>query len=126
MLKIGDYYHNYEKIGKGSYSTVYKGYHKNLYKEVAFISGEVRFPGFYNIDNSITSIKQLIDLAGDFTDLANEKLVMIEGKSNQQFDITNITNRPQEYLTESDVSWIDIGINHYINNRSIIIYSKIR
>ena len=35
MLKVGDYYHNYEKIGKGSYSTVYKGYHKNLYREVA-------------------------------------------------------------------------------------------
>jgi len=97
-----------------------KDKNRNLYKEVAFISGEILFPGFYNIDNSITSIEQLINLAGGFTQLANQNLIMIEGKNNPQFDITNIANKPQEYLTESDVSWVDIGINHYINNRSII------
>ena len=35
MIKIGNYYHKYETIGKGSYSTVYKGYHQKISKIVA-------------------------------------------------------------------------------------------
>lgn len=30
MIKFGDYYHKYEKIGKGSYSNVYRGYHNDI------------------------------------------------------------------------------------------------
>ncbi len=97
-----------------------KDKNRNLYKEVAFISGEILFPGFYNIDNSITSIEELINLAGGFTESANQNLVMIEGRNISQLNIANIENKPQEYLTESDISWVDVGMNHYINNRSII------
>ncbi|MDP7195644.1 MAG: hypothetical protein QF864_05570, partial [SAR202 cluster bacterium] len=68
----------------------------------------------------MTSVNQLIDLAGGFTESANESLVMIEVTENKQFDISNIANRPQDYLTESDIPWVDVGINHYINNKSII------
>ena len=35
MIKIGDYYHTNEKIGKGAYSVVFKGFHKKLNKVVA-------------------------------------------------------------------------------------------
>ena len=94
-----------------------KDKNRNLYKQVAFISGEVVFPGFYNIDNSITSIDDLINFAGGFTQSANEDIVIIEDQFNYQFNIPNIANKPQEYITESDISWVDIGINHYINNK---------
>ena len=29
-------------------------------------------------------------------------------------------NKPEDYITESDVSWVDIGVDHYLNTRSII------
>lgn len=32
MIRIGNYYHKYEQIGKGAYSTVYKAYHNDLSK----------------------------------------------------------------------------------------------
>ena len=97
-----------------------KDKNRNLFKQVAFISGEVVFPGFYNIDNSITSIRELIDLAGGFTDEANQNLVMIENPSSHEFDVTNIVNKPQEYITESDISFVDIGIDYHLNDKSIV------
>mgnify|MGYP001208642777 FL=1 len=97
-----------------------KDKNRNLFKQVAFISGEVIFPGFYNIDNSITSINQLIDLAGGFTEEANQDLVMIENQPNHEFDMTNIVNKPPEYITESDISFVDVGIDYHLNSKSIV------
>ena len=97
-----------------------KDENRNLFKQVAFISGEVVFPGFYNIDNSITSVQDLIDLSGGFTQNANNNLVMIENQSNNQFDVNNIINKPKEYVTEADISFVDIGLDYYLNNKSII------
>ena len=97
-----------------------KDKNRNLFKQVAFISGEVVYPGFYNIDNSITSINQLIDLAGGLTEEANRNLVMIENQPNHEFDVTNIVNKPQEYITESDISFLDVGIDYHLNNKSIV------
>ena len=45
--------------------------------------------------------------------IRNQNIVIIEGESSYEFEISNIANKPQEYITESDVSWVDIGINHY-------------
>jgi len=32
MIRVGNYYHKYEKIGEGAYSNVYKGYHQDISK----------------------------------------------------------------------------------------------
>ena len=97
-----------------------KDKNRNLFKQVAFISGEVVYPGFYNIDNSITSIDQLINLAGGFTNQANNDLVMIENQPDREFDVGNIVNKPAEYLTESDISFADIGLEYHLNDKSIV------
>jgi len=35
MIRVGNYYHKYEKIGEGAYSNVYKGYHQGTSKNFA-------------------------------------------------------------------------------------------
>ena len=93
---------------------------ENLSKQTAFISGEVNFPGLYNIDNSITSIDDLISLAGGFSNQANQKIVMIENQVEGGLDLNNIINKPKEYITESDVSFVDVGLDYHLNSKSII------
>ena len=97
-----------------------KDKNRDLFKQVAFISGEVLYPGFYNIDNSITSVQGLIDLAGGFTKEANKNIIMIENEPSTKFDVSNIINKPNEYITESDISFLDIGLDYHLNNKSII------
>ena len=34
--------------------------------------------------------------------------------------MTNIVNKPPEYITESDISFVDVGIDYHLNSKSIV------
>jgi polysaccharide export outer membrane protein len=64
----------------------------NSYK--VYISGQVRTPGVIRL-RSETSLAQVISMAGGFTDLANEKKIMVVRKENGQQKIMTVIYKPK-------------------------------
>lgn len=63
----------------------------NSYK--VYISGQVKTPGVIRL-RSETSLAQVISMAGGFTDLANEKKIMVVRKENGQQKIMTVIYKP--------------------------------
>ncbi|MBC8310860.1 MAG: SLBB domain-containing protein [Candidatus Marinimicrobia bacterium] len=68
------------------------------------ISGEVKFPGPYQVEFGVTNIVDLISKAGGFTQFADSARVVLSNSNMKSIQLSPI-EKPKAFTTSADLSW---------------------
>ena len=124
MIRIEDYYHKFERIGKGSYSVVYKGYNnkhkKNTYaiKEINIEVNSSNIERFYLEIELMRRLnhKNIIKL---YDTVQNEKYIYIIMEYCKYGDLRDfLKSKPlNEYKTQIIMKQIIAGLKYLYDNK---------
>ena len=123
MIKIGNFYHKFEKIGKGSYSTVFKGYNKknkNNYaiKVIDIEKNKSNINRFYLEIQLMKRLnhKNIIKL---YDTHENDKYIYIIMEFCKYGDLRQFINKKplNEYKTQIIMRQIINGLEYLYNNK---------
>ena len=124
MIRVGNYYHKYEKIGEGAYSNVYKGYHQDLSKIFAIKEINISIHG-KNIERfreEINLMKKLdhVNIVKLYDTVENENYIYLILEYCEYGDLKKFLNkRPlKERKVKKFMSQIVAGLK-YLNDHNI-------
>ncbi len=92
-------------------------------QSIVNINGEVKFPGPYQVEYGITSLTDLVEQAGGYTNFADSSQIILKNKYSPKIQHAPI-DKPKAYTTATDLSWAHEVWENTINEYNIVIESS--